>query len=75
MTLQKQIVCIIIAVALVAIMARAVQLYAVVSTFGTEGLERPTVETRTTVYVVPWPWELVYQDKALWMRLDIEGEQ
>lgn len=34
--------------------------------------DRPTVETRSTVYVVPWPWELVYQDGELWMRLEVK---
>lgn len=36
--------------------------------------DRPTIETKTTVYVVPWPWELVYQDGEMWMRLEIENE-
>ena len=33
--------------------------------------DRPTIETRTTVYVVPWPWELEWQDGGFVMRLEI----
>lgn len=34
--------------------------------------DRPTVETRSAVCVVPWPWELVYQDGELWMKLEVK---
>jgi hypothetical protein len=33
---------------------------------------RPTIETKSIVYIVPWPWQLVYQDGALWMRLEVQ---
>ena len=33
--------------------------------------DRPTVETRTTMYVVPWPWELEWQDGGFAMRLEV----
>ena len=33
--------------------------------------DRPTVETRRTVYVVPWPWELEWQDNGFVMRLEV----
>lgn len=36
--------------------------------------DKPTVETRTTVYVVPWPWELEWQDGGFVMRLEVEND-
>ena len=33
--------------------------------------DRPTIETCTTVYVVPWPWDLEWQDGGFVMRLEI----
>ena len=34
--------------------------------------DRSTIETRTTVYVVPWPWELEWQDGGFTMRLEVK---
>lgn len=33
---------------------------------------RPTVETRTTVYVVPWPWQLEWDGSGFVMRLEVK---
>lgn len=32
--------------------------------------DKPTIETRTTVYVVPWPWELHTDGNKIWMELN-----
>ena len=34
--------------------------------------DRPTIETRTTVYVVPWPWELEWDGSGFVMRLEVK---
>lgn len=33
--------------------------------------DQATVETKTTVYVVPWPWQLEWQDGGFVMRLEV----
>lgn len=33
---------------------------------------RPTVETRNNIYVVPWPWELQWDGTGFLMRLDVK---
>lgn len=71
MTLKKKVICIIIATLMVIVGSYAVCLYEMVRRYGPQVLERPTVETRTTVYVVPWPWALEWQDGGFVMRLEI----
>ena len=34
--------------------------------------DRPTVETKTTVYVVPWPWKLEWDGHGFVMRLEVK---
>lgn len=36
--------------------------------------DKPTIETGTTVYVVPWPWALEWQDNGFVMRLEVEND-
>lgn len=36
--------------------------------------DRPTVETRSTVYVVPWPWVLEWDGGGFIMRLEVKDE-
>lgn len=71
MTLKKKIICIIIATLMVIVGSYAVCLYEMVSRYGPQVLERPTVETRDVIYVVPWPWVLEWQDGGFVMRLEI----
>ena len=70
MTLKKKIICIIIATLMVIFGAYAVCLHEMICRYGLPVLDNPTVETRTTMYVVPWPWELEWQDGGFVMRLE-----
>lgn len=56
MTLKKKVLAIILAVLLVIFGAWAVYRFD----------SRPTVETRSTVYIVPWPWELEWDGIEIW---------
>ena len=71
MTLKKKVICIIIATLMVIIGSYAVCLHEMICRYGLPVLDNPTVETRTTMYVVPWPWELEWQDNGFVMRLEI----
>ena len=71
MTLKKKIICIIIATLMVIIGSYAVCLHEMICRYGPQVLERPTVETRDVIYVVPWPWELEWQDGGFVMRLEV----
>ena len=70
MTLKKKVICIIIATLVAIIGSYTACLYDMVRRYGPQALERPTVETKSTVYVVPWPWELEWQDGGFVMRLE-----
>jgi hypothetical protein len=56
---------------LILIIAVVMLVFSVTAVWSYSG-DRPTIETKTTVYVVPWPWQLVYQDGALWMELEVQ---
>ena len=71
MTLKKKVICIIIATLMVIIGSYAVCLHEMICRYGLPVLDNPTVETRTTVYVVPWPWALEWQDGGFVMRLEV----
>ena len=71
MTLKKKIICIIIATLMVIVGSYAVCLHEMICRYGLPVLDNPTVETRTTMYVVPWPWTLEWQDGVFVMRLEI----
>lgn len=72
MTLKKKIICIIIATYMVIVGSYAVCLHEMISRYGLPVLEGPAVETRDTVYVIPWPWNLEWQDGGFTMRLEVE---
>ena len=71
MTLKKKIICIIIATLMVIFGSYAVCLHEMICRYGLPVLDNPTVETRTTMYVIPWPWELEWQDGGFVMRLEV----
>ena len=71
MTLKKKVICIIIATLMVIIGSYAVCLHEMICRYGLPVLDNPTVETRATVYVVPWPWALEWDGKGFIMRLEI----
>ena len=56
---------------LILILAILLLVFGVAAVWSYSG-DRPTVETKTTVYVVPWPWELEWQDGGFVMRLEVE---
>ena len=71
MTLKKKIIYIIISTFMVIMGAYAVCLHEMICRYGLPVLDNPTVETRTTMYVIPWPWELEWQDGGFVMRLEV----
>ena len=52
------------------IIAQSIALFSALANL-THCFNRPTIETRTTVYVVPWPWALEWDGKGFIMRLEI----
>ncbi|SDX41663.1 hypothetical protein SAMN04488579_10291 [Eubacterium barkeri] len=34
--------------------------------------QRPTIETKRRVYVVPWPWKLEWDGNGFIMRLEVK---
>ena len=55
---------------LILIIAMVMLVFSVTAVWSYSG-DKPTIETRTTMYVVPWPWELEWQDNGFVMRLEI----
>ena len=70
MTLKKKVICCIIAWLIVYAAGYAIWMFDAINRYGPPGLERPTVETKSIVYVVPWPWALEWQDGGFVMRLE-----
>ncbi|SDY29713.1 hypothetical protein [Eubacterium barkeri] len=56
---------------LILIIAMLLMVFGVAAIWSYSG-KRPTVETKSTVYVVPWPWELEWQDGGFVIRLEVE---
>ena len=56
---------------LILILAMLLLVFGVAAVWSYSG-DKPTIETRTTMYVVPWPWALEWQDGGFVMRLEIE---
>ncbi|WP_176770901.1 hypothetical protein [Eubacterium barkeri] len=56
---------------LILIIAMLLLVFVVAAVWGYSG-DRPTVETRTTVYVVPWPWTLEWDGNGFVMRLEVD---
>ena len=56
---------------LILILAMLLLVFGVAAVWSYSG-DRPTVETKTTVYVVPWPWELEWDGSGFVMRLEVE---
>lgn len=55
---------------LILLMAMLLLVFGVTAVWSYSG-DRPTIETKTTVYVVPWPWALEWQDGGFVMRLEV----
>lgn len=55
---------------LILILAILLLVFGVTAVWSYSG-DRPTIETKTTVYVVPWPWVLEWQDSGFVMRLEV----
>lgn len=55
------------------IIAQSIALFSALANL-TYCFNRPTIETRDTVYVVPWPWALEWQDGGFMMRLEVEND-
>lgn len=71
MTLKKKIICCIVAWMIVYVAGYAIWMYDMIRRYGPPELDGPTVETKSTVYVVPWPWELEWDGQGFVMRLEV----
>ena len=56
---------------LILIIAVVMLVFSVTAVWSYSG-DKPTIETRTTMYVVPWPWELEWDGHGFVMRLEVK---